>query len=75
MGNGRNTSVLTVRNGTKMLLVFFTATVHVLYLCERGPMGGAPYTGPRLGDGPIIEVSVSQIDAKERPSKLPVGSP
>ena len=30
-------------------------------------MGGAPYIRPRLGDGPIFEVSVSQLDAKERP--------
>ena len=33
-------------------------------------MGGAPYIGPRLGDGPIFEVSVSQLYAKERPGKL-----
>ena len=33
----------------------------VLYLRESGPMGGAPYFGPRLGDGPIFEVSVSQF--------------
>ena len=34
-------------------------------------MGGtsAPYIGPRLGDGPIFEVSVSRL--KERPGKLP----
>ena len=37
-------------------------------------MGGTPYIGPRLGDGPIIEVSVSRVDVKERPGKLPVGS-
>ena len=54
----------------------------VCYLCyiyyiilpyprERGPMGGAPYIGPRLGDGPIFEVSVSHLYAKERPGKLP----
>ena len=36
---------------------------------ERRPMaGGAPYIGPRLGDGPIVEVSVSQ---KDSPGKLP----
>ena len=29
------------------------------YLCKRGSMGGAPYIEPTLGDGPIIEVSVS----------------
>ena len=35
-------------------------------------MGGAPYIilWPRLGDGPIFEVSVSHLDAKERPGKL-----
>ena len=39
-------------------------------------MGGAPYIGPRLGDGPIFEVhvSLSQLYAKERPGKLPTGS-
>ena len=35
-------------------------------------MGGKPYTGPRLGDGPIFEVSVSHLDAKEHPGKLPM---
>ena len=33
-------------------------------------MGGAPDIGPRLGDGPIFEVLVSRLDAKERPGKL-----
>ena len=33
-------------------------------------MGGTPYIEPRLGDGPIFEVSVSHLDAKERPGKL-----
>ena len=42
------------------------------YPRERGPMGGAPYIGPRLGDGLIFEVSVSRSYAKERPGKLPV---
>ena len=37
-------------------------------------MGGAPYIGPRLGDGPIFEVSLLQFYAKERPGKLPAGS-
>ena len=46
-------------------------TIYVPYPRERGPMGGAPYIGPRLGDGPIFEVSVSRLDAKERPGKLP----
>ena len=36
----------------------------------KGPMGGAPYIGSRLGDGPIFEVSLSQLDAKERTGKL-----
>ena len=44
--------------------------LHVPYPRERGPMGGAPYTGPRLGDGPIFEVSVSHLDAKECPGTL-----
>ena len=30
-------------------------------------MGGAPYIGPRLGGGPIFEVLVSYLYAKERP--------
>ena len=25
------------------------------YPRERGPMGSAPYTGPKLGDGPIFD--------------------
>ena len=45
--------------------------MNVPYPLERGPMGGAPYTGPRLGGGPIFEVSVSHLDVKERPCKLP----
>ena len=32
-------------------------------------MGGAPYIGPRLRDGPIFEVSVSHLDTKECPDK------
>ena len=31
-----------------------------------------PYTGSRLGAGPIFEVSVSHLDVKERPGKLPM---
>ena len=38
---------------------------------QRGPMGGAPYIQLRLGDGPIFKVSVSHLDMKERPGKLP----
>ena len=37
-------------------------------------MGSAPYIGLRLGGGPILKVSVSQLDAKERPGKVPMGS-
>ena len=42
------------------------------YPRERRPMGGAPNIGPRLGGGPIFEVSVAHLDAKERPGKLPM---
>ena len=42
----------------------------VLYPLERGPMGGAPYIGPRLGDGPTFEVSVSRLYVKECPGNL-----
>ena len=40
------------------------------YPRKRGPMGSAPYIGPSLGDGPIFEVSVLHLDAKECPDKL-----
>ena len=43
----------------------------VPYLRKKGPMGGAPYIGSRLGDGLIFAVSLSQLHAKERPGKLP----
>ena len=46
--------------------------MHVPYPCERRPMGGEPYIGPRLGDGPIFEVSASRLYSKERPGKLPM---
>ena len=45
--------------------------MNVPYPLKRGPMGGAPYTGPRLGGGLVFEVSVSHLDVKERPCKLP----
>ena len=45
--------------------------IYHTYPCERGPMGSAPYIGPKLGDGPTFKVSVSHLDAKERPGKLP----
>ena len=44
--------------------------MYVPYPRKRGPMGSAPYIGPRLGDGPIFEVSVSHLYVKERPGKL-----
>ena len=51
----------------------------MLYLREKGPMGGAPYIGSRRGGGgggggAIFEVPLSQLDAKERPGKLPTRS-
>ena len=52
----------------------YTAHAHIYlipYPRERGPMGGAAYIGPRLGGGPIFEVSVSHLYVKERPGKLP----
>ena len=48
----------------------FLVGVHVPYPRERGPMGGAPYIGSRLGGGPIFKVSVSRLYVKERPGKL-----
>ena len=53
---------------------FFLMILYILYLREKGLMGGAPYIGPRLGDRLIFEVSGSQFDSKERPGKLPMGS-
>ena len=44
---------------------------YIPYPRERGPMGGAPYIRPKLGGGPIFEVSVSRLYSKERPGKLP----
>ena len=41
---------------------------------RKGTMGGAPYFGRRVGGGPIFEVSVSQLDTKLCPGKLPTGS-
>ena len=40
------------------------------YLREKGPMGGAPYIGSRLGGGLIFEVSLSQLETKKHPGKL-----
>ena len=41
--------------------------LHILHPHERGPMGIAPYLGPRLGGGPIFEIAVSRLDMKEHP--------
>ncbi len=41
-----------------------------MYLRKKGPMGGAPYIDPRLGGVPIFKISVSQLDAKERPDTV-----
>ena len=68
-------------NGTAMRAIYGTCMYVCMYVCmyipylrEKGPMGGAPYTGSRLGDGLIFEVSLSQLDAKECPGKLPTQS-
>ena len=53
------------------LLLCHIIIITVLYPRKRGPVGGVPYIGPRLGDGPIFEVSISHLYAKERPGKLP----
>ena len=42
----------------------------VPYLREKGPMGGAPYIGSRLENGPTFEVSLSQLDVKEYPQPM-----
>ena len=34
-------------------------------------MSGAPYIGPRLGDGLIFDVLLWQLDTKEYPGKPP----
>ena len=49
----------------------FTSQKKVPYPRKRGPIGGAPYIGPRSGGGLIFEASVSRLYAKERPGKLP----
>ena len=56
------------------MIVAFYACNNIPYLREKGPMGGAPYIGSRVGGGPIFEVSLSQLDAKERPGKQPTRS-
>ena len=63
----------------KVYIVYYNTTYHLMYmhvhaciyrtLAKEGPW--AAYIGSRLEDGPIFEVSVSQLYAKERPGKLP----
>jgi hypothetical protein len=48
----------------------FEVVVLVPYPREKGPMGGAPYIGPKLGGGLIFQVSVPQLDAKECPGEV-----
>ena len=60
--------------GDKAVLSHRRRLMHILYLREKGPMGDAPYIGFGLGDGPIFEVSLSQLDMKEHPGKLPMRS-
>ena len=52
--------------GSRMLSHIFK--VHNPYPHERGPMGGTPYIGQRLGGEPV---SVLHLDVKECPGKLP----
>ena len=62
-----------IRQSCKHTFRLIPTNFLIPYSHERGPMGGAPYgIGPRLGDGPIFEASVSHLDAKERPGKLPM---
>ena len=60
-----------MRAGDQKLMIDLEWPNNIPYPRERGPMGCAPYIGPRLGDGPIFKVSVSRLYAKERPGKLP----
>ena len=52
-------------------LLYMCDTLRVPYPRERGLMGNTTYIGPRLGGGPIFEVSVSCLYTKERPGQLP----
>ena len=40
------------------------------YFLERGPMGGVPYIGLRLGGGPIFAISLSYPIVKECPGNI-----
>ena len=53
----------------EILFLEVNAENSVPYPRERGPMGGTPYIGPKLGDGPIFEVSVSRLYSKEHPAR------
>ena len=41
------------------------------YPCEKGPWAVHLKLGQDWGDGPMFEVSVSRLYAKERPGKVP----
>jgi hypothetical protein len=53
---------------------WYSLCIIIPYPREKGPMCGAPYIGSKLGSGPIFQVSVSQLDAKEHPGKVPTRS-
>ena len=53
--------------------LLFEWVIPYMYLRKKGPIGSAPYIGPRLGDEPTFKVLVLQLDSKEHPDKLPTG--
>jgi hypothetical protein len=71
-------SLDTVWSATRRCILLGKPLLHSAYYIpyprEKGPMGGAPYSGSELGGGPIFQVSVSQLHSKERPGKLPTRS-
>ena len=77
-GSGNEINIIIVHTMATVSedLLLYDLHHHSIISClrEKGPMGGAPYIGSRLGGGPIFEVSLSQLDAKERPGKLPTRS-
>ena len=54
--------------GQECYPIFLKFIIILPYPHERGPMGGTPYTGQRLGGRPV---SVLHLDVKECPGKLP----
>ena len=69
--NSLSQTILLSLTHTLLVLRVYYYTNIIPYPRKKGPMGGAPYIGPRLGGGMIFEVSVLCLDAKERPGKLP----